>query len=68
MGHRVLRRHIRGYSVYIYPKKGRQAYRGIKHDVPFINIPKVPREVLKNEGEARGFLKHFPRDLANVND
>ena len=29
--------------------------RGIKHDFPFINICKVPREVLKIEGEARGF-------------
>ena len=29
--------------------------RGIKHDFPFINIQKVPREVLKTEGEARGF-------------
>ena len=28
--------------------------RGIKHDFPFINIRKVPREVLKTEGEARG--------------
>ena len=27
---------------------------GIKHDFPFINIRKVPREVLKTEGEARG--------------
>ena len=36
--------------------------RGIKHDFPFINICKVPREVLKTEGET------FPRDLANVND
>ena len=26
--------------------------RGIKHDFPFINISKVPREVLKTEGEA----------------
>ena len=26
--------------------------RGIKHDFPFINIHKVPREVSKNEGEA----------------
>ena len=25
---------------------------GIKHDFPFINIRKVPREVLKTEGEA----------------
>ena len=25
------------------------------HDFPFINICKVPREVLKTEGEARGF-------------
>ena len=31
--------------------------RGIKHDFPFINkkICKVPREVLKTKGEARGF-------------
>ena len=29
--------------------------RGIKHDFPFINICKVPREVLKTEGEARVF-------------
>ena len=29
--------------------------RGIKHDFPFVNIRKVPREVLKTEGEARGF-------------
>ena len=29
--------------------------RGIKHDFPFINIRKGPREVLKTEGEARGF-------------
>ena len=28
---------------------------GIKHDFPFINICKVPREVLKTEGEVRGF-------------
>ena len=29
--------------------------RGIKHDFPFTNIRKVPRGVLKTEGEARGF-------------
>ena len=29
--------------------------RGIKHDFPFIDIRKVPREVLKTEGEAQGF-------------
>ena len=29
--------------------------RGIKHDFPFINICKIPREMLKTEGEARGF-------------
>ena len=29
--------------------------RGIKHDFPFINICKVPGEVLKTKGEARGF-------------
>ena len=34
---------------------GRFSNRGIKHDFPFINICKVPREVLKTEGEARGF-------------
>ena len=28
--------------------------RGVKHDFPFINICKVPRDVLKTEGEARG--------------
>ena len=26
--------------------------RGIKHDFPFINIRKVPREMLKTEDEA----------------
>ena len=41
---------------------------GIKNDFPFINIRKVPREVLKNqEGEAAGF-QHLPRDLVNVNE
>ena len=30
-------------------------YRGIKHDFPFMNIRKVPREVLNTEGESRGF-------------
>ena len=29
--------------------------RGVKHDFPFIDICKVPREVLTTEGEARGF-------------
>ena len=36
----------------------------------FINIRKVPREVLKTEGPwefALGF-QHFPWDLANVNE
>ena len=40
---------------------------GIKHDFPFIKIRKVPREVLKTEGEARCF-QHLPRDFANVNE
>ena len=31
----------------------------------FINIRKVPREMLKTEGFALGF-QHLPRDLANV--
>ena len=33
----------------------RRFNRGITHDFPLINIRKVPREVLKTEGEARGF-------------
>ena len=40
---------------------------GIKNDFPFINILKVPRELLKTEGETRGF-QHLPRDLANVSE
>ena len=38
---------------FYYIKVG--CHRGIKHDFPFINICKVPREVLKTEGDARGF-------------
>ena len=37
------------------PSVARCGNRGIKHDFPFINICKVPREVLKSEGEAQGF-------------
>ena len=37
--------------------------RGIKHDILFINICKVPREVLKTE-----VFSTFQRDLANVNE
>ena len=33
----------------------------------FINIRKVPREVLKTSGFALGF-QHLPRDLANINE
>ena len=33
----------------------------------FINIRKVPREMLKTSGFALGF-QHLPRDLANVNE
>ena len=33
----------------------------------FVNIPKVPREILKTKGEAQGF-QHLPRDLANVSE
>ena len=40
---------------------------GIKHDFPFIYIRKVPKEVLKTEGEVRGF-QNLPRDFANVNE
>ena len=40
---------------------------GIKHNFSFINIRKVPREMLKTEGEARGF-QHLPGNLANVNE
>ena len=32
-----------------------------------ISVALVLREVLKTEGEARGF-QHLPRDLANVNE
>ena len=44
----------------LFPNRGNRSIklttnRGIKHDCPFINIRKVPREVLKTEGEARGF-------------
>ena len=49
--------------------------RGIKDDFPVINICKVPREVLKIEGEARVEnrgrslrFSTFLRDLANVNE
>ena len=40
--------------------------KGIKHVFTCINIRWVPREVLKIEGEARGF-QHRPRNPANVN-
>ena len=33
----------------------------------FINIRKVPREMLKTSGFALGF-QHFPRDLMNVSE
>ena len=34
--------------------------KGIKHDFPFINIRKVPREALKTEGEpSRGTLRNL---------
>ena len=33
--------------------------RGVKYDFPFINVHNVSGEVLKSEGEARGF-EHFP--------
>ena len=33
----------------------------------FINIRKVPREMLKTSGFVLGF-QHLPRDLANVNE
>ena len=56
--------HIYMPQLYI---SGKCMNRRIKHDFPFINICKVPREVLKTEGEAQGF-QHFPRDLANVNE
>ena len=45
--------------------KLRSVYTEIKHDFPFNNIRKVPREVLKTEGDARGF-QHLPRDLVNT--
>ena len=33
----------------------------------FINIRKIPREMLKTSGFALGF-QHLPRDLSNVNE
>ena len=33
--------------------KNQNYNRGIKHDFPFNNIRKVPREALKTEGEAK---------------
>ena len=49
---------------------------GIKHDFQFINIRKVPREVLKISGKGRCWkprakpevFQTLPRDLANVNE
>ena len=35
--------------------------------LPFINIRKVPQEMLKTSGFTLGF-QHLPRDLANVNE
>ena len=35
--------------------------------LPFINIRKVPREMLKTSGFDLGF-QHLPRDLSNVNN
>ena len=60
----------RAYSFETYTAKmDWQCYknRGIKYDFPFINILKVPREVLITESEARDF-QHWPRELANVNE
>ena len=54
--------------LYLYVHAAERVFNtGIKHDFPFINIRKVPREVLKTDGEALGF-QHFPRDLANVSE
>ena len=41
--------------IFMYQNRSTINIRGIKHDFPFINICKVPREVLKTEGEAQGF-------------
>ena len=35
--------------------------------LPFVNIHKVPREMLKTSGFALGF-QHLPRDLANIDE
>ena len=51
---------LKKYYLSVFPN------RRIKHDFPFINICRVPREVLKTEGETR--FSTFPRDLANVNE
>ena len=53
---------LKGVSIYAF------AYnKGIKHDFPFIYTCKVPREVLKTEGEARDF-QHSRGNLRIINE
>ena len=42
----------KNWKTNVHPRRHQFYYRGIKHNFPFINIRKVPREVLKTEGEA----------------
>ena len=46
---------VQAFHVAVCKRVSNAITRGIKHDFPFINICKVPREVLKTEDEARGF-------------
>ena len=50
------------WLIYILDKYRFKVIRGIKQDFPFINIRKVPREVLKTEGETRGTLRMIMND------
>ena len=54
---RVREKSVKSQGILIWIMSGNpvSVIRGIKHDFPFINIRKVPREVLKTKGFARGF-------------
>ena len=54
--------------MYIWKKQIRIVLnKGIKYDFPFINLCKVPMELLKTQDEAQGF-QFFSRGLANVTE
>ena len=47
--------HFSELNILVLIKHFKYFSRGIKHNFLFINIRKVPREVLNTEGESRGF-------------